>query len=170
MARRGYFTNDYGTLIEPWKADLIARRAKRLGFPRQDWPDLQQEIVPLLAELQFEADHPDGASEATHLTAVIDNRLRAIRRAASRYVKRIDKLAPVLLGRTVVAYHDGLELTIDVQQTVPWLTPIQQQVCACLAAGKSASQIARKLGCTRRKVGELQAAIRRQFEAFGLVG
>ncbi len=74
------FKNNYASVIEKWKVDLIVSRARRLGFRRQDLDDAQQQIVVELLSFEFDPTRSNGATEETAVTALIDHQLLSLRR------------------------------------------------------------------------------------------
>ena len=162
-AKRDAFMNDYGQLVEPWKARLIVERAKRLRIPWHQWPDIQQEIIFDVIGFRFDPARSNGAKLSTLLTAIIDNRLKMILRTAARYESRTSQ------PRSEV-FEDTTALRLDVRQAMTSLSPRQKAVCLRLSRGESISQIARVLGCGRATVRRLKDSIRDQFTAMGLDG
>ena len=162
-ARRSAFINDYADLIEPWKARLIVKRAKRFGIPPQQWPDIQQEIILDIMDSRFDPDKSNGAKISTLLTAIIDNCLKKILRTATRYQGRNGE------PRSEV-FEETTALRLDVRQALVSLSPRQKAVCLRLSHGESISRIARALGCGRATVRRLRDRLRDQFTDMGLDG
>ena len=169
------FKNDYGELIENWKAALIVSRAIRIGFRRHDLEDVQQQIVVAILDFEFDPAKSNGASEATAITALIDKQLKAIQRARARYSKRVvehtdesrEKASMSLADR----YSAGqVAQSLDVREAVADLPPPEQQICTALADGLSVNEIARALGVGWHTIRRQVCGIRGYFEFLGLDG
>lgn len=158
--RTNDYANDYGNLVETWKIRLINRRARRLGFRRQEWRDLQQEIILDMLSFRFDPAKSNGAKESTLLTAIIDNRLKAILRMTIRDRNRVDQIRRDKgIGPSADENHpafaqvdDLTPLSADVRQVVDSLSPREQAICAALGRGESPAIIARQLGCGRTTI------------------
>lgn len=157
---------DYGSLMEPWKADLIVSRAKRMGFRCDEIEDVQQEIIIDVVRFRYEAAKSNGASEATALTALIDNRLKKFVRTQARYRARLELLRHEAAPEYEQAAHD--ELRIDVETVVASLPEKERRVCRALGSGLSRHEIARTLGCGWHTVDRIVRRIRKRFEECGL--
>ncbi len=162
------FRNDYGGAIAQWKLDLILARARRLGFRRHDLEDVQQELVVTVLRFSFDPAKSNGATELTVLTAVIDNKLLAIRRAKLRYAKRFAELGDEELTLEDSFSTESLEQAADVQRAVVSLPPPGQGICSALAEGRSVNDIARSEGTSWHTVRRQIDGIRRRFERVGL--
>ena len=157
------FGNDYGQLVEAWKVKLIVDRAKRLGIPQQEWPDVQQEIIFDVMDFRFDPAKSNGAKESTLLITIIDNRLKKILRATARNGHRVNE------PKSEVS-EDKTALRLDVRRAVASLTFRQEAVCMHLSQGKSTTQIAWAMDCGRATVRRFKERIREQFENIGLDG
>lgn len=169
------FENDYGELIENWKAALIVSRAIRMGFRRHDLEDVQQQVVVALLAFEFDPAKSNGASEATAITALIDKKLKAIQRARSRYAKRVVGHTDESREEASLAATDEFSTalvaqTLDVREAVADLPPPAQQICTALADGLSINEIARALGVGWHTIRRQVAGIRGYFEFLGLDG
>ncbi len=60
-------TVSYDGLVERWIVDLIAARARRMGFRTGEIPDIQQQIILEVMAFRFDADKSNGAKESTAL-------------------------------------------------------------------------------------------------------
>ena len=76
--------NDYGQLVEKWKAELILKRATRAGFRADELEDVQQDIIQAVLNFEFVSHKSNGAKERTALTALIDKQLAFIYRRETR--------------------------------------------------------------------------------------
>lgn len=157
----------YEGIIEPWKVKLIISRAKRCGFKPHEYPDALQEAVLVVLEFKYDPNHAAGASECTALVPIIDNRLRNMKRAATRYRQRLDRLSQQI---TEFSTEEIDPRVIDVASAVADLSPRQQQVCRGLADGLSIAQLARQMGCGWHTVQRIIDGLRQRFEDLGLKG
>jgi RNA polymerase sigma factor (sigma-70 family) len=166
------FQNDYATVIEKWKVDLIVSRAKRLGFQRQDLEDAQQSIVLELLAFQFDPSKANGATESTAVTSVIDHQLLNLRRRRNRYARRVTECDNDFADDNAVAsaWQDGLRIAVrsDLDTATSRLTPIARQICELLADGLSLNEIATALGVGWHTVNRHLQHIRQCFEQLGL--
>jgi len=158
---------NYDGLIEPWKVDLIVRRARLLGMRRHEIPDVLQVMVPDLMEFRYDPANGNGAQERTVLTAVIDNRLRKMKRSAGRYQGHLRRFG---YTQDKFSRDEVNPLPSDLADAVAGLTPDEQTVCRGLAAGLSRTAIAEQQGWGWHKVDRLIKGIREQFAALGLDG
>ena len=157
---------DYGELVEPWKLNLIISRAKRLGLRGEDIQDIQQELVLDVMQFRYDRAKSNGATEATALTALIDNYLKKLLRSDARYRGHLDQFS-----RQEKRSYDPVpdeQQAIDVQDAIGALSEQERMVCHALDQGQSKSQIARTLGCGWHTVDRLIHRIRRHLEKFGL--
>lgn len=160
-------TLSYDGLVEQWKVDLIVRRARRMGFRRDELPDIQQEIVMDVLEFRYDPARSNGAKERTVLQTLIDNCLRHIKRTAMRDRAKVERFRD-----RVEETYDATEqeLALDVRDAVADLPPRERDVCRALADGCSRHEIARQLGCGWHTVDRLIRRIRDHFQKIGLDG
>lgn len=158
----------YTPLVKPWKVNLVRSRARRMGFSSDELPDVLQELIPCVMAFRYNPAHANGATEATALKAIIDNRLKAICRANARYRLRLERLA----NEPTPEQDDLTPLcrTLDVATAVALLPEREQTVCRALAAGKSCQGVARCVGCSWHAARRLIDRIRDHFRAHGLDG
>lgn len=167
---------DYSHEVEGCKVRLIIDRAKRLGFGRDELPDVQQEVILDVMRFQFDPARSNGATEVTALRGVIDRRLRAIRRARPRYDCRLQKFQAARGPRDAEDEYlapdpiVSLYLAADVRQALATLAPEDRSLAAALAAGQSLRHVAAEQGCSWGRVQRQVTRIRRHFEALGLEG
>jgi len=157
---------EYGDLVEPWKVKLIVSRARRMGFRGAELADVQQEIVLDLSRFRYDADRSNGAKEATALTALIDNRLKKIRRSDDRYRDHLQRLGEQA-NLSAEIHIDG-DAVIDVQCAVSALPRKERAVCRELMCGASKPEIAVTLRCGWHTVERLVRNIRNRFLELGL--
>ena len=166
------FQNDYATVIEKWKVDLIVARAKRLGFRRQDLEDAQQSIVLALLAFQFDPSKANGATESTAVTSVIDHQLFNLQRRRNRYAQRVTECDKDFGDDSAVAstWSDGLRIAVrsDLDTATSRLTPIARQICELLADGLSLNEIATSLGMGWHTAHRHLQNIRQCFEQLGI--
>jgi hypothetical protein len=155
---------NYDGLIEDWKVDLIVSRAKFMRLREHEIPDVLQVLVPELMDFRYDPANSHGAQERTVLTAVIDNRLRKMKRSATRYQGHVTRF-----GRTLTKFSpdEVNPLATDLADAVARLTPDEQAVCHDLATGLSRTAIAELRGWGWHKVDRLIKNIRKQFAAIG---
>ena len=155
----------YDGVLPQWKVKLVQQRARRLGFRDDQLDDVMQDLALTLSEVKHDADHANGATEATMLTSVIDRQLCKMRRAESRREGLEQRVA--LSGDE---YYDNsdVERRLDVETVVAMLNDKQQEVCRLLNEGHNKSAIARQLGCGWHAVDRITRDIRRHFEKHGL--
>lgn len=173
--REQMFQNDYGTTLEQWKVDLILTRARRLGVRRHDLEDAQQQVVLEILGFTFDPVNANGATEVTALTALIDNKLKAIQRAKARYARRVNLHAGEFSDEMPSLVMDDEITTVaaqamDVRNAVTDLPPEAQLICRALAEGRSVNDIARSLGVGWYTIKRQVQGIRAYFEYLGLDG
>lgn len=158
---------DYDGLVEPWKVDLIVSRAKRLGFRRHDLEDVQQDLILDVARFRYDTVRSNGATEATALTALVDNRLKKLIRTEARYRAHLENHArePERAREQAADTYPA-----DVWKVVETLAPRERAVCNALAQGCSRQELARTLGCGWHTVNRLMRRIRERFGQFGFDG
>ncbi|MBI5864923.1 MAG: sigma-70 family RNA polymerase sigma factor [Planctomycetes bacterium] len=167
--------NRYTGMVEPKLARLIVSRARRMRLRRDEIDDLQQQIVPALANFKFDEARSNGASRTTALISVIDLQVKMYVRAKRRYSQRLEKLhaepsryATRVVARRVPAPAEPLDLRIDVDAAMARLTEREREVCRLLGDGWSIRIIAKRLGFGRDTINRDIAHIREVFVAAGL--
>jgi len=170
--------NDYGTLVEKWKVDLIVARAKRQGLRDHEIEDAQQDIILDILAFEYAPEKSNGAAEATVLTALIDKKLMFMKRGMARRKKHEDRYCDIqgAVGEYVdpvlcdEGEQDHISMAMDVGAGVESLDERERIVCKALTAGKSRVSIARKLGLTRYQLDEIINGIRQRFDGMALAG
>ena len=157
---------NYNKLLEPWKLELIVSRAKRMGLQCSDIQDVQQGVIREVICFSYKRAKSNGATEATALTALIDNYLKKLLRAEARYREHLRQFG-YQTQRSDNPIPDK-QLAIDVRGAVELLPKKERLVCQSLGRGYSKYQIARMLGCGWYTVDRLVNRIREHFEKLGL--
>lgn len=158
-------TLNYEGLAEQWKIDLLVSRAMRMGFREQDLEDVQQGIIHHIVQFRYDPMKSNGASERTALTAMIDNKLKMLKRNNSRYGKYVDrfqKIAEQTYEPSELRTND-----IDVRLVVEKFTPEEQAVCRALGMGYTKNEIHELLGMGRAKLNRIVRQIHDQFAELG---
>ncbi|MBI1374089.1 MAG: helix-turn-helix domain-containing protein [Phycisphaera sp.] len=169
-------TNSYVGIVEPEVTRLIVSRARRLHISPDEIDDLQQRIVPVLAEFKFDASRSNGASRTTVLTAVIDRQLLAHLRTTRRYAEHIERMGSryraLASGRPIWPNHvtqpEPVDLRMDLADVMQQLSQRDRVVCDGLSKGQTIKAIAERLGCGRDTINRAIARIRNIFTAAGL--
>lgn len=167
-------SNHYGPDLAQWKADLILRRAVRVGFRSDELPEVQQDLAPTIAAFIFDPDRANGACERTVFTAVIDRQLQRLLRNRARYHRAIATVRQEAELRDSCRNEPSEAVAItrrdlqdDVQACLSRLDSGDQAICLGFADGDSALAIRERLSLTRR---ELEAALRRIQSVFRALG
>jgi DNA-binding NarL/FixJ family response regulator len=176
MAKQQSERNDYGDLVETWKVELIVERARRKGVRKDDLEDAQQEVIRSVLRFQYDPAKSNGATEATALTALIDNHLTFLQRGAARRSKNHERYLRSLgiaenkpLPEPTGPDYDRLHgLVLDVREAVAKLTPAERAVCDALSLGIRRHRIAKELHLSRYGVDLMVKRIRDRFAALGL--
>lgn len=158
-------TNNYEGALDSWMVELAKQRARRYGFRGADLDDALQEVALELLAFRYDPAKSNGASAATAVTAVIDNRLAMLCRRETRYQQRLARAQE--MDPTESQGNDG-DLPLDVQSAVEELTPLQRQICHALSEGYSLNEVAARLGRSWCAVRDEVFRIRRCFELLGL--
>ena len=157
---------NYDPLMAQWKVDLIRARAVHLGLGAAELPDLLQELVPVVAAFRYDPTRANGANEKTALRAIVDNQLKAARRAHGRYRAQLARLAAE--PRPEADDLTPVWRAADVHAVVALLPAREQRVCRALADGEDCMGVARLLGCSWHCARRLIARIRAHFIVYGL--
>ncbi|MEZ5950066.1 MAG: hypothetical protein R3C12_12825 [Planctomycetaceae bacterium] len=99
-------TNNAERLTLEEKLNLVKSRARIMGFRRHDLEDAVQEVMLSVLEFQYDPEQPNGGTETTALTTVIDRRLSLLNRAKRRYAGLVDR-ASKNLAVECQGYEDG---------------------------------------------------------------
>lgn len=167
--------NRYTDVVDPKIARLIVSRARRMRIRHDEIDDLQQRIVPMLAEFRFDASRSNGAAHSTVMTAVIDRQLLLHLRAKRRYAKHLQSMCSrsraLLSGRPIWPHHvtppEPVDLRLDVENAKGALCERDRQICDALSHGETQKAIAQRLGIGRDTVA---CAIRRIRDVFTTAG
>jgi len=150
----------------------IATRARRMGFKRHDIEDVQQQIMLVLMDFQFDPERTNGASEQTVITSVIDRQLRKLKRSKNRYGEHVAGSED--LPSDVEDDSFGAEATThvnmaqDIAIARSQLTEFEQLICDALAQGLSINEIAKNMDINWHTVNKHVAKIRERFQSVGL--
>lgn len=156
---------NYDGLVESWKVDLIISRAKRLGFRCDEMEDVQQELILDLMNFRYDAEKSNGAMETTALIALIDNRLKKLRRSETRYRAHLEQLKMERKQANISAPDESWVNEVrDFVETFPMR---ERTVCHALSLGYSKHEIARMLNCGWHTIDRIVARIRQWFEERG---
>lgn len=159
--------NSYEGVLEAWKVDLATRRARQRGWRGHDLDDALQEVIVELLAFRYDPARSNGASEATAVTAVIDNRLAMMCRAEMRYRQRWTRFQEEA-ERHAEEKIESTDLAYKVREALETLSPLQRRISEALGQGQTVSEIAKDLGRSRRAVRDEIFRIRRSFESMGL--
>jgi RNA polymerase sigma factor (sigma-70 family) len=157
----------YDGVIEKWKVNLICTRARLMGFRGHELPDAMQEAALEVLAFRYDPDRANGATERTALTTVIDNRLRKMKRAATRYKAHVETMGQ---DATEFSRDEVDPCAMDVASALADLTPREREVCQGLADGLNMTEIARQIGCGWHTVERIVKRLRGQFRDMGLAG
>jgi DNA-binding NarL/FixJ family response regulator len=150
----------------------ISSRARRMGFKRHDIEDVQQQILLVLMDFEFNPEKSNGASGQTAITAVIDRQLRQYRRTRNRYTDHVT--GSENMPRHVVDSSYGVDqathisMLADLAKARTLLSPIEQQISDALADGQSINEIAKTMKMNWHTVNKHVASIRDCLESLGL--
>jgi hypothetical protein len=150
----------------------IASRARRMGFRGHDIEDVQQQILMVLMDFEFDPEKSNGGSYRTAVTAVIDRQLRCIRRSRLRYADRVtgsenipSDVIDTSHGVNAARHVSVLE---DLAIARSHLSPTAQQICDALSDGRSINEIAQQMELSWHTIRKHVDAIRECFAALGL--
>ncbi len=164
------YANEYGGVIARWKKELIAARARRMGFKEHEIPDLQQDIVLCLLEREFDETR---ASEATFVTRVIDSQLLKELRARKRDARRANYEAAsdadvAELASPGMSEVERADLRLDLKAALASLSPQERAVCEALMRGETRAEIARAQGKSKVTIWQTVMRLRKKLRARGL--
>ena len=168
--------NDYGSLIEQWKVDLIRTRARRFYFRKDEMDDLEQIIVPQLVEANFDPIAPAGASERTFIITIIDRQLMKVKRDRQRDVRRVNYESPHIEDKGALTTKDVAslsrcdrpELALDLQRALASFTPVERAICQAFKEGQSQADIARATGRSKAAICNEVQKLQAKFRDWGL--
>jgi RNA polymerase sigma factor (sigma-70 family) len=162
------------TLVE--KLALVQSRARIMGFRRHDLEDAVQEVMLSVLEFQYDPEQPNGGTETTALTTVIDRQLVSLKRVRRRHTK-IAQWATDELAARCQGFKDGPCIEDDsaaqrlasegVASIIATMDDDMQQVCRLLMDGRSENAIAEQLGMGWQRVARLVSRIRERLETAG---
>lgn len=153
-------------------AKWIAARARRMGFRGHDIEDVQQQILLVLMDFEFDAEKAHGASIRTAITSVIDRQLRFMRRTRLRYSDHVSgsENLPSDVADTSYGVNASrrISLSEDLATARSKLSPLSQSICDALSEGQSINEIAQAMGISWHTVHKHVGTIRECFASFGL--
>lgn len=167
--------NQYEGAFETWKARLALSRIKAMRFPRNDWPDLMQELAILIIKFKYDPNNSRGAKEETALFAAMNRHLLFLMRGRCRDRKGFEQYL-----RSLGIHEDGsylgpepcsqtdIPLDMDLSQALRALTPFERTVARELANGLNRGAIARKLDCDWKTVDKAVRRIRDHIQNLGI--
>lgn len=155
----------YAGVMEPETVKHALKRMRQLGFPKDEWDDLLQELAIVVLTFQFQEHKSNGARRTTAIGTLVNHRLVSFWRSRHSYQQRLKSLTP---REEDSAPEVGL--AADVQEALATMTPRQRQVCQGLVDDLPLSEMARRLRCDRATVRATVAAIRRRLEHRGVDG
>lgn len=169
-------TNRYDDCIESWKVNLAKARLKELRFAPEEWPDLLQDLIIVMAGFEYRPNGPDAAKQTTALYRIITNRLTSVLRSQQREAGRMERyLRRIALGLSNAHEHPlfldegpDLDLQMDVGDLIAQLPPAEQAVCQRLMEGDSITSIASHMNISWRAMDRLLSNIRAKFAGRGL--
>ena len=170
-------TNAVERLTLDEKLSLIKSRARLMGFRGHDLEDAVQEVMLAVLEFQYDPEMPDGGTETTALTTVIDRRLKLLKRSQRRYAGLIDRATQQLAvdhkgldDGPIIDDHSAENLveSAEVASALDGLDAETLQVAVLLMEGETQNAIADQLGMGWQRVARLTGLIRERLEAAGL--
>ena len=157
--------NRYDGVVGPEVVKHAVKKMRQMGFPRDEWEDLLQELAIEVLAFRFQEGKSNGATRTTALCAMVNNRLISLWRSRQRYLRRLELLEP---DESCDAPPMGL--AADVRDALAAMTPKERQVCRGLVEDVSISQMARLMRCHRATVRRLINGVRHAFRRLGLNG
>jgi RNA polymerase sigma factor (sigma-70 family) len=163
---------DFEGAVERWRAEVIIRYARRVGFRGADLDDAVQEVVLETLSFRFDPAKANGRSEAQAFGGLVRRKLMDLRRAQLRRGKRFLN-CDELPDRPDPRQREP-ETTYDLKDALAHLTAREQEVCALLAAGLSTQEVAKRLQCgwhtVERTIVQLREYLASRGQAVGLEG
>lgn len=154
--------NRYDGVLEAGVVRHAIRRMKRLGFRRDDWEDVLQELA-----VHVLATGPQAKTDAERqsvLCGTVNHWLVSMLRRQRCHEKLLETLTHD------ETYEEPFGLAPDVRKALADMTDRERRVCAGLIADLSLSQIARAMSCDRGTVRRIRDDIYGRFLRLGLDG
>jgi len=161
------FANNYAGMVPPEVLELITHRVRYHRIPPDELDDLQQQIVPLLMEFRYDPAVANGASETTAMVAVMDNQIKAHRRARRRYRRKIERFQ-MQTREPSTTPHTQVDLRMDLDRVLAQLSERDRAICQQLGQGHTTTDIAQRLDCGRDTVDYAVWRLRKVFKDAGL--
>jgi len=153
-------------------AKWILSRARRMGFRRHDIEDVQQQIMMVLMDFEFDSEKSNGASLRTAITAIIDRQLRYIRRSRLRYTDRVTGSENIPSEVIDTSYATNatkrFSMSEDLAIARSRLSPLAQRICDALSEGQSIHEISQSMHLNWHTIRKHVDAIRECFASLGL--
>jgi len=168
--------NRYDGYVQQWKVNLAISRIKAFDFPPDQWPDLLQDLMQIVADFHFKPERANGLTESQILYGSINNRLRSVLRAklrdqlrTQRYHKHLglDSEKPQT-DHPHFTTEDHHEIKLEMQMAIATLPPREQQVCQKLMNGLSVHEIAKEMDLCWHTIEVSILKIREQFSKLEL--
>ena len=156
---------DYAGVIELWKAEMVIRKAKRLGFKAADLNDAVQQTIIEALSFEYDTEKAKGLSEEEAFGGFARRKLIQYRRCLKRKT-RAENLDSVP-DRPDETLPD-LDLALDLQDLVSRLGEREQAVCGLLFQGYNTQEIAKRLGCSWSTVERDVKWLREYFQMKGM--
>lgn len=164
------------TLTLDEKLKLIKTRARLQGFRQHDLEDAVQEVMLTVLEFKYDPDMPNGGTETTALTTIIDRRLKLLKRSKRRYADLLDRATQHL-----AADHQGMDdgpcsesssveeqfVNAEIEGIISAMDEDAQQVCRLLMQGLPPNTIADQLGMGWQRVVRLVSVIQERLKEAG---
>lgn len=162
--------NSYEGMLEDWKAKLMIKRARTLGFRGEALDDALQDLALVVAAFKFDPERAQGMSEESTLAVVMDNFLRNQLRAQKRRQRRDDADADYR-GRNSVDFVSELNMQhdADINAFARDLKPFHQEVLHYLREGKDLTWVANKLDVRWQTVQEATDKIAANMAHCGII-
>ena len=154
----------YDGVLESWKVKLALQRARRMRFRDDELDNVIQELVLKMLDVEYDADHANGATERTMLTSVIDRQLCKMRRSEAR---RQDLEEQVAIPADATYDDSDVQLRMDVETVLESVDDEQRRVCDLLSQGYSKAAIAKELDCGWHTIDRIIHDVRGRFESQG---
>lgn len=153
-----------GAIITEKLLNVIARRAKAIGFRRQDVEDAVQDVAVSILEFEYVPEKWQGLGQDAALDILIARRLtdlfrRHIRR--ERFESRLPKFNDIIEPK-------DQEMPVDLRELVASLSAREQAVCQAIEESASLDAAAQAVGCSTEQLQDILAGMRRRFADAGM--
>lgn len=140
--KKGIFMkNVYTGVLEKSIAQLITKRAKRMGISNNDLEDLQQQVALELWIFKYDFRKYKNASQKTIITAIIKHHLSKHLRSEKRYRDHLEKFN----AEYKEEINDNFEIkSVNLRDTLNYLDMSDRQICEDLIDDLSINEISKK--------------------------